>query len=93
MSTEVKKEGIESPGTGITNDCKPLLVLRTEPGPLQEQQMLLTAATSFQPLSRLFLNIFKMSFLYGLQVAFTLVLSFKHLLTVLCECLDHSCVM
>lgn len=45
------RERIGSLGTGITGSCKPLTMetLKLNPGPLQQQQVLLTIEPSLQP--------------------------------------------
>ena len=43
------EEGLRAIGTGVSDGCGPPMVLGTELGPLQEQQVLLTAEPSLQP--------------------------------------------
>jgi hypothetical protein len=56
MSVEVMR-GNQITYTGITDDCKPPYELwKMNPGPLEEQQVVLTAETSFQLLLKRNLN-------------------------------------
>lgn len=50
------EEGSDLIGTGVTDSCQPpCRSWESNPGPLEEQSVLLTAETSFQPLIRWFL--------------------------------------